>query len=191
MPSSLIHDQLNTAALVALIAQENDPTERQRLRIQLGFTDIVDKLLQRAESHEREMGIKFAGYEDRLDDIEPIVYKHQETITSWKANLRLLLFLFASFNTGLGFVVYKAWNITTTMYEEVKELTVVVPKLKALNEEAKLQTKALAETKSVIEENKAVVNDQLDSAKVTDSRVEELNQELNRIKKLKVVRGSR
>jgi lysyl-tRNA synthetase class I len=191
MPSSLINDQLNTAALVALIAQENDPTERQRLRIQLGFTDIVDKLLQRAEKYENDTDAKFLLQDRRLDLLEPVVEENRTTIISWKATFRILTALFILFQSVLGVVVFEAWHITTTMYKEVKELTVTLPKLKTLSEEAKIQTKVLTETKKSVEDSKANIAEQLDNTRVNDERIDELNAEINRIKKLKAVRGSK
>jgi hypothetical protein len=190
MPN-MIHEQLGTAALIRLIAAENDPTERQRLRVQLGFTEIVDRLLIRAENHEQAMAAKYEGHEERLDVIEPVVKKHDETIISWKANLRLLVLMFSLFNTGIGYIVYQAWEITTTMYQQVKELGVVIPAVKTIKDEAIEQTRTLTETKKAIETNKTDITEQLDNSRFNDERLDELNKEIERIKKLKAVRGSR
>ncbi len=189
--SNIIHEQLGTAALIRLIAAENDPTERQRLRVQLGFTEIVERLIIRAENHELAMNAKYDVHEDRLDVIEPVVKEHQETIISWKANLRLLIFLFSIFNTAIGYVVYQAWHITTTMYAEVKELNVVIPGIKTIQEEAKQQTKALTETKKEVEATKSDITEQLDNTRFNDDRLDALNREVERIKHLKAVQKSR
>jgi hypothetical protein len=173
-----IHEQLNTAALINLIAEENDPMERQRLRIQLGFTDIVDKLLLRADSQERDMGIRFDQHEDRLDAIEPVLEKHQETIITWRATIQILVGMFFLFQSALGIVVYRAWEITSTMYEEVKELTVVIPKIKTIQEEARLQTKVLTETKKDVEATKSDISEQLDNTRFNDDRLDSLNKEI-------------
>jgi predicted RND superfamily exporter protein len=193
MPNRLnpLRESLSTADLINLIALENDAVERHRLTVQLGFTDIIDRLIGRLDGYESDTSNKLTAQAERLEQLENDVESHKETILVWRTTIKLTVALVVVCEGVLGALGYKAYETTTKMYKEVQELSIMIPKIRNIQAENHEQTKVLSETKAAVENTQSEVSKQQDRSSDKLDKIDDLDREINRIKKLKAVRGSR
>jgi hypothetical protein len=193
MPNRLnpLRESLSTADLINLIALENDAVERHRLTVQLGFTDIIDRLIGRLDGYESDTSNKLTAQAARLEQLEDDVESHKETILVWRTTIKLTVALVVVCEGVLGSLGYKAYETTTKMYKEVQELSIMIPKIRNIQAENHEQTKVLSETKAAVENTQSEVSKQQSASSGNLDKIDDLDREINRIKKLKAVRGSR